>query len=87
VSIALENRSDWILLLIFELLNNNIIGAAWADCTVAFGNVITSSQIGSIFTFWLNGIIIATIIIFPLGLRYGTPSFQKTKFFVRNYWD
>jgi hypothetical protein len=87
VSIALENRSDWILLLIFELLINNNNGAAWADCTVAFGNVFTSSQIGSVFTFRLIGNIISTIIILPPGLRYGSPNIQKTMFFIQNYWD
>jgi integral membrane sensor domain MASE1 len=84
---ALENRRDWTLLLLFGVLINNIVGAAWGACTLAFGNVIASSQIGSVFFIWLIGNVIVTIIIIPLALRFGTPHIRKTKIFVRNYWD
>ncbi|MCX6683632.1 MAG: hypothetical protein NTZ37_02730 [Methanoregula sp.] len=87
VDLTLENRRDLTLLLLFGVLINNSVGAAWGAWTLAFGNVITSSQIGSVFTLWLIGNIIVTIIIVPLALRYGTPCIMKTKIFVRNYWD
>ena len=87
VDLTLENRRDWTLLLLFGVLLNNSVGAAWGACTLAFGNVIASSQIGSVFTLWLIGNIIVTIIIVPLALRYGTPYIRKSKIFVRNYWD
>jgi integral membrane sensor domain MASE1 len=87
VDLTLENRRDWTLLLLFGVLINNSVGAAWGACTLAFGNVIAASQIGSVFTLWLIGNIIVTIIIVPLALRYGTPHIRKTKIFVRNYWD
>lgn len=86
-NLTLENRRDWTLLLLFGVLINNFIGAAWGAFTLAFANVISSSQIGCVFTLWLIGNIIVTIIIVPIGLRYGSPSVRKTKFFVRNYWD
>lgn len=75
------------LLLLFGVLINNSVGATWGASTLAFGNVIASSQIGSVFTLWLIGNIIVTIIIVPLALRYGIPHIRKTKIFVRNYWD
>jgi hypothetical protein len=87
VDLTLENRRDWTLLLLFGVLINNSVGAAWGAWTLAFGSVIISSQIGSVFTLWLIGNIIVTIIIVPLALRYGTPCIMKTKIFVRNYWD
>ncbi len=87
VDLTLENRRDWTLLLLFGVLINNVVGAAWGAYTLAFGNVITSSQIGSTFTLWLVGNIIVTILIVPLALRHFTPKVRRSKLFVRNYWD
>jgi hypothetical protein len=85
--LTLESRRDWRLLLLFGVLINNSVGAAWGVWTLAFGNVIAASQIVGVFFIWLIGNIIVTIIIVPLALRYGTPHIRKTKIFVRNYWD
>jgi hypothetical protein len=87
VDLTLENRRDWTLLLLFGVLINNIVGAAWGASTLALGNVIVASQIVSVFTLWLIGNIIVTIIIVPLALRHLTPKIQKSKLFVRYYWD
>ena len=87
VDLTLENRRDWTLLLLFGVLINNIVGAAWGASTLALGNVIIASQIVSVFTLWLIGNIIVTIIIVPLALRHLTPKVQKSKLFVRYYWD
>jgi integral membrane sensor domain MASE1 len=87
VDLTLENRRDWMLLLLFGVLINNIVGAAWGAGTLALGNVIAASQMGSVFSLWLIGNIIVTIIIVPLALRHLTPKVQKSKLFVRYYWD
>jgi hypothetical protein len=87
VDLTLANRRDWTLLLLFGVLINNIVGAAWGASTLAFGKVIAANQTGSVFTLWLIGNIIVTIIIVPIALRYLTPKVQKSKLFVRNYWD
>jgi hypothetical protein len=87
VDLSLENRRDWVLLLLFGVLINNVVGAAWGAYTLALGNVITSSQIGSTFTLWLIGNIIVTAIIVPLALRHLTPKVQRSKLYVKNYWD
>jgi len=84
---GLETRRDWTLLLLFGVLINNVVGAAWGAYTLALGNVITSSQIGSVFSAWLIGNIIVTILIVPLALRYFTPKVRKSKLFVRYYWE
>ena len=85
--LSLENRRDWTLLLLFGVLINNVVGAAWGAYTLALGNVITSSQIGSTFTLWLIGNIIVTVLIVPLALRHLTPKVQKSKLFVKYYWE
>jgi hypothetical protein len=87
VDLSLENRRDWTLLLLFGVLINNIVGAAWGAYTLALGNVIPSSQIGSTFTIWLIGNIIVTVLIVPLALRHITPKIQRSKLFVKYYWD
>jgi hypothetical protein len=87
VDLTLPNRRDWTLLLLFGVLINNVVGAAWGAYTLALGNVITSSQIGSTFTLWLVGNIIVTVLIVPLALRYLTPKIQKSKLFVKYYWE
>jgi len=87
VDLSLENRRDWTLLLLFGVLINNVVGAAWGAYTLALGNVITSGEIGSVFSLWLVGNIIVTVLIVPLALRFLTPKIRKSKLFVRNYWD
>lgn len=87
VDLGLENRRDWTLLLLFGVVINNIVGAAWGAYTLALGNVIMSSQIGSVFTLWLIGNIIVTILIVPLGLRFLTPKIRRSKLFVKYYWE
>ena len=87
VDLSLENRRDWTLLLLFGVLINNVAGAAWGAYTLALGNVIQSSQIGSTFMLWLIGNIIVTIILVPLGLKFLTPKVRRSKLFVKYYWD
>lgn len=87
VDLNLENRRDWTLLLLFGVLINNIVGAAWGAYTLALGNVITSGQIGSTFMLWLISNIIVTVLIVPLALRHFTPKVRRSKLFVKNYWD
>jgi integral membrane sensor domain MASE1 len=87
VDLNLENRRDWTLLLLFGVVINNIVGAAWGAYTLALGNVIQSSEIWNVFSLWLIGNIIVTIIIVPIALRHFSPKVQKSKLFVKNYWD
>ena len=87
VDLNLESRRDWTLLLLFGVLINNVVGAAWGAYTLALGNVIQSSQIGSTFMLWLIGNIIVTIIILPFALKFLTPKVRRSKLFVKQYWD
>jgi hypothetical protein len=87
VDLLLENRRDRILFLVFGVLVNNIIGAAWGTLTLSIGNIIKTGDIPSIFSAWLIGNIIVTILIVPLALRYLTPKIQTSKLFVKYYWE
>jgi len=87
VDLNLENRRDWTILILFGVLINNIIGAAWGAYTLALGGVILPSGIGSVFSTWLLGNIIVTIIIVPIALRRLSPRIQKSRLSVKGYWD
>jgi hypothetical protein len=87
VDLSLQNIRDVNLLVVFGVIINNVIGAAWGAWTLGLGNIITPSQIGSVFMTWLIGNIIVTILIVPLALRHLTPRMQKSRLYVRNYWD
>jgi hypothetical protein len=84
MNLALENTRDWTIIILFGVLINNIVGAAWGAWTLSF---IQSAAMGSIFTMWFIGNVIVTILIVPLALRFLTPTIQRSKLFVRHYWD
>jgi hypothetical protein len=84
VDLSLENRRDWTVFLIFGVLINNVAGAAWGAWTLS---LINHSHMISIFSSWLMGNIIVTILIVPLALRYLTPEIRKSKLFVKYYWE
>jgi len=87
VDLSLANIRDVNLLVVFGVLINNVIGAAWGAWTLGVGNIITPDKIGSVFSTWLIGNIIITILIVPLALRYLTPKIQRSRLYVKNYWD
>src|SRR5208337_303128 len=86
VSVGIESRRDLFHLVLFGVILNNIIGAAWGSAALAIGGIIAWSQVGSEFTSWLVGNALITIIIVPLVLHYCTSRVGKSKVFVKNYW-
>ena len=86
VDLSLENRRDWTILLLFAVLINNIVGAAWGVFTLSLLPGSTMN-IASAFSTWLVGNIIITILIVPLALRFCTGKINKSKLFVKHYWD
>jgi integral membrane sensor domain MASE1 len=87
VDLSLEKRRDWILFFLFGVLINTIAGAAWGTLTLSLGNIIKTGEIFGIFSTWVIGSFIATILIVPLALRYFTPKIRRSKLFVSNYWE
>ncbi len=86
VDLTLENRRDWTVILLFAVLINNLAGAAWGAYTLTLLPGSTVNFSGAFFT-WLVGNIVITILIVPLALRFLTGKVNKSKLFVKQYWD
>ncbi|MCX6682884.1 MAG: hypothetical protein NTY71_07885 [Methanoregula sp.] len=87
VDLSLEKRRDIIFFVVFGILINNAFGAVWGAVMLALGNVIQWTEVMPAFIGWFAGNVILTALIVPLALRHITPKIQKSKIFVRNYWD
>jgi len=85
-NVGIENSRDLFHLVLFGVIINNVIGAAWGAYTLAAGQVIPASQVMGAFTTWVVGNIVITLLVVPLALRYFTPRIRKSKLFVNNYW-
>jgi hypothetical protein len=87
VDLSLIRRRDIICFAAFGIVINNAFGALWGAVSLAIGNVILWTEIVPTMTGWFIGNVIVTALVVPLALRYGTQYIQKSKIFVRNYWD
>jgi len=87
VDLSLDKRRDIICFVVFGILINNAFGAVWGAVMLALGNVIQWTEVMPAFIGWFAGNVILTALIVPLALRHGTPKIQKSKIFVKNYWD
>jgi len=85
-NVGIENSRDLFHLILFGVIINNVIGAAWGAYTLAAGHVIPTTQVMGTFTTWVIGNIVITLLVVPLALRYFTPKVRKSKLFVNNYW-
>ncbi len=86
-NVGIENSRDLFHLILFGVIVNNVIGAAWGAYTLAAGHIISPTQVMGTFSTWVVGNIVITLIVVPLALRYFTPKVRKSKLFVNNYWD
>lgn len=84
VDLTLPGRRDWTVVILFAVLINNLIGAAWGTVTLALLGPVNSA---GVFSTWLVGNIIITVLIVPLALRFGTEKVSRSKLFVKHYWD
>jgi hypothetical protein len=87
VDLSLDKRRDIICFVIFGLLINNAFGAIWGAVMLALGNVIQWTEVMPAFIGWFAGNVILSVLIVPLTLRHISPKIQKSKIFVKNYWD
>jgi hypothetical protein len=83
VNLSMENPRDFTYVILFGVVINNLIGAAWATWTLS---LIEPMNMGSVFTSWFIGNAIVCLVIVPLALRTLTPRVQKHRLFVKNYW-
>lgn len=84
VDLTLPNRRDWTIILLFAVLINNLVGAAWGAFTLS---LLGPVNVAGVFSTWLVSNIIITIIIVPLALRFLTEKVSRSKLFVKQYWD
>ena len=84
VDLTLAGRRDWTIILLFAVLFNNLVGAAWGVFTLS---LLGPLNIAGAFSTWLVGNIIITLLIVPLALRFLTEKVNKSKLFVKQYWD
>jgi len=87
VDLSLDKRRDIICFVIFGLLINNAFGAIWGAVMLALGNVIQWTEVMPAFIGWFAGNVILSVLIVPPALRHISPKIQKSKIFVKNYWD
>jgi hypothetical protein len=87
VNLALENRRDWTIFILFGVLINNIVGAAWGAESLAVAGIIQPGAVGGVIFTWLLGNIIVTLLIVPIALKRLSPKIVRSKLFVKYYWD
>jgi len=86
VNVGIENSRDLFHLVLFGVILNNVVGAAWGAYTFVAGHIVPTTQMTATFSVWWIGNVVATIIIVPICLRHFTPKIRKSKLFVNNYW-
>jgi len=85
-NVGIENSRDLFHLILFGVILNNVVGAAWGTYTLAAGHVIPTTQVMGSFSAWIIGNVVVTLLIVPVFLRHFTPKVRKSKLFVNNYW-
>ncbi|MDD5142570.1 hypothetical protein [Methanoregula sp.] len=83
VDLTMSNPRDYTYIILFGVIINNLVGAAWAISTLSL--VETVSFLDA-FLVWFGGNAVVCILIVPLFLKLFTEKVQKNRLFVRNYW-
>lgn len=83
VDLTMENRRDYSHIILFGVVINNLVGAAWGAWTMS---LLEPGMMVNIFVTWLLGNVIITLLLVPVGLKHFTPKIQKSRLFVKNYW-
>jgi hypothetical protein len=83
VDLTLPERRDWTIIILFAVLINNLAGAAWG----AFSLSLLGTSFTGVFTTWLLGNIVLSLLTIPLALRFLTAKVRPSKLFVTKYWD
>ena len=84
VNLSMESPRDYTYVLLFGVLINNLIGAAWSTWWISLAETV---NMGAVFSSWLVGDVIVCALIVPLALRHLTPRVRRSRLFVKNYWD
>ncbi len=85
VDIAIGNRRDLAIVILFAVVLNNLAGAVWAG--MSMGLIDGMHTIGSVAVPWFAGNVIVCLVLVPAALWLFTPRVQGSRIFVKNYWD
>jgi hypothetical protein len=85
VDIAIGNRRDLAIVILFAVVLNNLAGAVWAG--MSMGLIDGMQAIGSVAVPWFAGNVIVCLVLVPAALWLFTPRVQGSRLFVKNYWD
>ncbi|MHC1597293.1 MAG: hypothetical protein ACXQT3_03140 [Methermicoccaceae archaeon] len=85
--VSLHTARDAMAFLVFGVVLNNAVGAAWGASTLAIGGVLTWSQAYGVFAEWLAGNVLLTVVVAPLLLYLGTSYVRRANLYVRRYWS
>ena len=84
--IELRTQRAIVLFVLFGVLLNNIVGAAWGAGMLAIGGFMLWSDVPALFTSWLINNLVVCIVLAPLLLRYATPYIRTRGLLVEGYW-
>lgn len=82
VDLTLANPRDYTYIILFGVIINNLVGAAWGVWTLSLVETVTFTS----FIAWFVGNAVTCIIIVPLFLKLFTEKVQKNRLFVKRYW-
>jgi len=85
-SLELRTKRAIAMFVLFGVVLNNIVGAAWGAGMLAIGGLMLWSDAPALFTSWLiNNLVVCTVLA-PLLLRYATPYIRTRGLLVEGYW-
>ena len=85
--VSLRTGRDLSIFLVFAVLLNNMVGAAWGASALALGELASWSEVSELFVGWLCGNVLLTLIIAPLLLYFITPYVKRANLYVSGYWS
>jgi len=83
VDLWMKNPRDYTYVILFGVIINNLIGAAWGVWTLSLAETV---NLESAFWIWFIGDVVLCILILPLALKLFTPRMERTRLYVKNYW-
>jgi hypothetical protein len=76
-NIALKSKRDFGVFLVFGVVLNNLVGALWGSGLFVLSGQFVYEDFWGLFTNWLLGNMLVTVLITPLLLRFVTPVVYK----------
>jgi hypothetical protein len=84
--IRLITTRDFGVFILFGWLLNNAVGALWGAGVLVLTGASRGVDFGTMFSGWLIGNLIVTILIVPPLLWFATPAIEKKGLRIRGYW-